>query len=143
MSSNLVFGERLSAFLAEPLPIVVGTTRSDGSVQMNPVWYEYRDGLIWLNGGPERGWVKHLERDPRATLFLMNSAQLFRWAQIQTRLVDTTIEGAGEHINQLSHRYTGKDYPGPLTGRLIVRLTPYRIMGGESRQPWDVTQNEA
>ena len=63
----LQFGPRLKAFLDQPLPITIGTTRKDGSVQMAPVWYEYRDGQIWLNGGPTRDWVKHLQRDPRIT----------------------------------------------------------------------------
>ena len=69
----------------------------------------------------------------------MNSAELFRWAQIQTTLVDMTTEGAGDHINHLAQRYTGKDYPGRTDDRLIVRLAPYRVMGSERRQPWDVT----
>ena len=137
---SLRIGPRLSAFLSEVHPIVLGTRRRDGSVQLNPVWFEFRDGLIWINGGPNRGWVHHLERDPRATLLLVDPTNMFRWAQIQARLVDTTTEGAGEHINHLSHRYNdGRDYPGPRTDRLIVRLEPTRVTGGESRQPWDVS----
>src|SRR5437660_5569835 len=54
----LQFGPRLKALLDEPLPIIVGTTRRDGSVQMVPVWYEYGDGQIWLNGGRNRAWFK-------------------------------------------------------------------------------------
>jgi len=135
----LAFGPRLQAFLDEPLPITVGTTRRDGSVQMNPLWYEYRDGQFWLNGGPERGWVKHLRRDPRITLLLLDPKNMFRWAQVQGRLVDTTTEGADEHIDHLARRYTGGPYPAPRVDRLIVRITPERVTGGENRQPWDVT----
>ena len=69
----LTFGPRLQAFLAEPLAITVGTTRRDGSVQMVPVWHEYRDGQVWINaGGPRRDWLDHLRRDPRVTLFLID-----------------------------------------------------------------------
>jgi PPOX class probable F420-dependent enzyme len=136
----LTFGPRLQAFLAEPLPITVGTARGDGSVQMNPVWYEYRDGQIWLNGGPNRGWVKHMQRDPRITLFLMAPQSMWRWAQIQGRLADTTVEGADDHIEHLSQRYTGGPYRNPKVDRLIVRIDPERVMGGENRQPWDVTE---
>ena len=68
----LTFGPRLQAFLAEPIAITVGTTRQDGSVQMVPVWFEYRDAQIWLNGGPTRDWFKHLQRDPRVTLYLLD-----------------------------------------------------------------------
>ena len=57
------------------------------------------------------------------------------------KVVDMTAEGAGDHINHLAQRYTGKDYPGRTDDRLIVRLAPYRVMGSERRQPWDVTAN--
>ncbi len=102
--------------------MTVGTTRHDGSVQMTPVWYEYRDGQIWLNGGPKRDWVKHMKRDP-----------------IQGRLVDTSTEGADDHIEHLSQRYLGGPYRNPKVDRLIVRIAPERVTGYESGQPWDVT----
>jgi PPOX class probable F420-dependent enzyme len=135
----LQVGPRLKAFFDEPLPMTVGTTRRDGSVQMNPVWYEYRDGQIWVNGGPKRGWVKHMERDPRVTLFVLDPKNMFRWAQIQGRLVDTSAEGADDHIERLSQRYTGGPYRNPNVDRLIVRIAPKRVTGFESGQPWDVT----
>ncbi len=134
----LQIGPRLTAFLDEPLAIAIGTMRRDGSVQMNPVWYEYRDGQIWLNGGPDRGWFKHLQRDPRMTLLLLDSRNPFRWAQMQGRLAGSTFDGADEHIEQLSQRYTGRPYPAPKVDRLIVRIDIERVTGGENRQPWDV-----
>jgi PPOX class probable F420-dependent enzyme len=132
----LQFGPRLSAFLAEPNLIALGTIRRDGSVQLNPVWFEYRDGLIWLNGGPRRGWFRHLERDPRITLLVFAN---FRWVQIQGRLVDSTTEGADDHIDLLSQRYRGTPYPAPKVDRLIVRIAPERVTGGDQQQPWDVS----
>ncbi len=135
----LQIGPRLKAFFDEPLPITVGTIRHDGSVQMNPVWYEYRDGLIWLNGGPKRGWFKHMQLDPRVTLLVLDPKNMFRWAQIQGRLVDTSTEGADDHIEHLSQRYLGGPYRNPKVDRLIVRIAPERVTGYESGQPWDVT----
>ena len=136
---SLQVGPRLKAFLDEPLPIVVGTTRHDGSVQMTPVWFEFHDGQCWLNGGPKRDWVKHLRRDPRLTLFLLDPKNMFRWAQIQGRLIDTSAEGADDHIEKLSQRYTGGPYRMPKVDRLIIRIAPERITGHESGTPWDVT----
>jgi PPOX class probable F420-dependent enzyme len=135
----LQFGPRLTAFLDEPLPVTVGTTRRDGSVQMNPAWFEYRDGQIWLNGGPRRGWFKHMERDPRVTLLVVDPKNQFRWAQIQGHLADSTLEGGDDHIERLSQRYTGGAYRGPKVDRLIIRVDPERVTGGESMTPWDVS----
>jgi PPOX class probable F420-dependent enzyme len=135
----LQFGPRLTAFCNEPLPIVIGTTRRDGSVQLNPVWFEYREGQIWLNGGPNRDWFKHLRRDPRLTLLLVDPKNMFRWAQIQGTLASSTAEGADDHIERLAQRYTGAPYRNPKIDRLIVRIDPVRVTGGESGKTWDVT----
>jgi PPOX class probable F420-dependent enzyme len=134
----LQFGPRLRAFLDEPIPIIIGTTQRDGSVQMTPLWYEYRDGQIWLNGGPARDWFKHLQRDPRVSLLVLDPKQMFRWARIQGRLVSHSLEGGDEHIERLSRRYTGGPYRNPKIDRMIVRIDPERVAGYEVGQPWDV-----
>jgi PPOX class probable F420-dependent enzyme len=135
----LQFGPRLKAFLDEPLPTILGTTRRDGSVQMTPVWYEYRDGQIWLNGGPQRAWFKHLRRDPRVTLLVLDPKNMFRHVEIQGRLVDSTTEGADDHIEHLAQRYLGGPYRNPKIDRLIIRIDPERVTGHESGQSWDIS----
>ncbi len=62
---------------------------------------------------------------------------LHRWAQVQGRLVGVDDDLGGAHINRLSHRYFGRDYPGPRTDRVTVRIAPERVTGGDNRQPWD------
>ncbi|HEV7662014.1 MAG TPA: hypothetical protein VGQ62_00665, partial [Chloroflexota bacterium] len=91
-------------------------------------------------GGPGRAWVKHMQRDPRVTLLVVDPKDQFRWAQIQGRLASTTTERAGEHIDRLSQRYFGRPYPADKTGRLIVRVDPERVSGAENQQPWDVSE---
>ena len=135
----LSFGPRLRAFFDEPIAITIGTTRRDGSVQMCPVWYEFRDGQFWLNGGPNRDWFKHLRRDPRITLYLLDQKGPFRWVAVQGRLADTTFDGADAHIDHLSQRYTGGPYRFPKVERMIIRIDPYRVRGSDNRQGWDVS----
>jgi PPOX class probable F420-dependent enzyme len=132
-------GPRLKAFFDEAVPVTIGTTRKDGSVQMVPVWYEYRDDQIWLNGGPDRAWFKHLKRDPRLTLLVVDPKNMFRWVQIQGRLAGSTTDGADDHIERLSQRYTGGAYRNPKVNRLIIRIDLERVLGGESGNPWDAT----
>ena len=137
---TLQIGPRLQALFDEPIPAILGTLRRDGTVQMNPLWYEYRDGHIWLNGGPTRDWLRHVQRENgRATLLVLDPKNMFRWAQIQARLVDTAKEGADDHIDRLAHRYQGGAYRNPKIDRLISRLEPLRISGYEGGKPWDVS----
>ena len=121
--------EKMQAFASEPLPALVGTVRRNGSVKLNPLWFEYIDGLFWINGGTNRGWFKHLERDPRMTVLLIDPKNMFRWAQIEARMINWEEDPGGDHINHLSHRYFGRDYQNPRTGRIKIQLEPLRITG--------------
>jgi hypothetical protein len=121
--------KKMQDFAAEVYPAILGTTRSDGSVQIVPVWFEYRDGSFWVNGGTNRGWFKHLQRDPRITLLLLDPKDMFRWAQVEGRMVRWEEDAGGEHINNLSHRYTGRDYQNSRQGRIKIQIEPTRITG--------------
>jgi PPOX class probable F420-dependent enzyme len=135
-------GERLQRFAAEKIPAILGTVRQDGSAQLIPVWFEYADGYLWINGGPNRAWLRHIRRDPRqrVTLLLIDPSNMWRWAQIEGRVVEVTDEGAWEHIDHLSRRYFGREYqrrPGEV--RLKVKIEPLRVTGMDNFEPWDVS----
>ena len=49
---------------------------------------------------------------------------MFRWAQVEGRMVNWEEDAGGEHINELSHRYLKKDYQGPRTGRINRQYRP-------------------
>jgi PPOX class probable F420-dependent enzyme len=137
----LRFGPRLRAFLGEVYPAVIGTARRDGTVAMTPVWFEYADGLIWLNGGPNRAWFKRVERTGKASLLMLDPKQMFRYARIEARLAGSATAGADDHIDRLSHRYMGGPYRNPKVDRLIVKLEPTSVTGMEMGQAWDVTED--
>ncbi len=122
---------KMQAFVAEVMPAVVGTRRHDGTVQMNPIWYEYRAGFFWLNSWRGSDWLRHVERDGDVTLFLMDPQNIGRWAQVQGKLVETSDEQGAAHVEALAQRYTGRPYdyrynPRP---RVRIQIEPLRITG--------------
>lgn len=119
----------MEAFTQEVFPAIIGTNRKDGSVEIVPVWFEQKDGSFWINGGTNRGWFKHLQRDPRITLLLIDPKEMFRWAQVEGRMINWEEDPGGEHINRLSHRYFGRDYQNSRTGRIKVQIEPLRVTG--------------
>jgi len=121
--------KKMEAFTQEVFPVIIGTNRKDGSVEVVPVWFEFKDGSFWINGGTNRGWFKHLQRYPRITLLLIDPKQMFRWAQVEGRMVNWAEDPGGEHINHLSHRYLGQDYQNPRTGRIKIQIEPLRVTG--------------
>src|SRR4051794_15980708 len=127
----LELSAKMRAFVEEVMPAVVGTRRRDGTVQMNPIWYEYRDGYFWLNSWRGSDWMRHVERDGDVTLYLQDPHNIGRWAQVQGKLVETSDEHGAQHIDRLARRYTGQPYnyqynPRP---RVRIQIEPVRITG--------------
>lgn len=121
----------MRSFLDEVKPVIVGTSRSDGSVQMNPAWYDRRGDEIWLNPMVSRAWGKRLDPGKRVTLLFIDPKDQWRWAQVQGEVIDRTTEGGERHIDELSQRYLGRLYRDhrPDDPRQIVRVRPVRITG--------------
>jgi PPOX class probable F420-dependent enzyme len=118
--------------LAElPILTVVGTKRSDGAVQMNPVWFEYRDGFFWLNSNTRRTWPRNVERDREALLLLVDPKVPDRFAQIRCKLVEVIPDPRHEQIDRLALRYTGHAFRALESGeqRITLQLEPFRVTG--------------
>ena len=58
----------LATFLREPHVGVLATLRRDGMPYTVPVWWLWKDDVVWLTGTYSRVWCKQLLRDPRASL---------------------------------------------------------------------------
>jgi hypothetical protein len=119
---------RVRAFLGLPLLAVVGTTRRDGTVALNPVWYELRDDELWLNSYTAASWPKRLARARQATLLVIDPHDVLRRVQLVCDLVCIDVRGARRHIDRLAQRYLRTGYAGPHEARLIVRLAPRRVL---------------
>jgi PPOX class probable F420-dependent enzyme len=116
---------------ALPILVTVATKRADGSIQLNPVWFELKDGFIWLNSNTSRAWPKNLQRDPEVTMLLVDPKVPDRYAQIHARLVSLVPDPQHEFIDRLAERYTGKKFRDlePGEHRVTLKIQPIRVTG--------------
>ncbi len=118
------------AFIRDnPYVGVVTTLRSDGSPHSTPVWVDVEDGALLFNTETGRAKPRHLRRDPRVALVVVDPSDPYRWVSV-SGTAETTLEGAEEHIDKLAKKYLGKDeYPwhNPEESRVLVRIRPERV----------------
>ena len=122
--------DELGDLLERPYCAVLATHREDGSVLLSPVWHEWRDG--GFNIGVPEGDIKlrHLERDPRASVVVYDHSWPARGIEVSGTARITTV-GRDELSRRLSIRYLGEvngtayaDRVGP---GLVVRLEPGKV----------------
>ena len=114
------------AFLKAPNFAVVATVGEDGSPQSTVVWIDTDGENVVFNTKRGRAKVAHLERDPRVSVTVIDAANSYAFIEVQG-VASLEDEGAAEHINFLSHKYTGEDFSN-LEDRVIVRVRPDRVL---------------
>jgi PPOX class probable F420-dependent enzyme len=116
-------------FVGEVFPAIVATKRPNGTVHMNPVWFEYDNGYFWLNSWRGSKWLENLEREGEITLALIDPKDMYRFAEVRGRLVEATDEGGADHIDRLSLRYMGQTYQRHMPGvqRVKIQLEPVSV----------------
>ena len=116
-------------FLQQPYYAALTTLREDGSPHATVVWVDVDDEGILFNTATGRAKPRHLERDPRVSLTVIDPHDGYRWLSVDGR-TEMTTEGGDPHIDKLAKKYLGKDvYPWhkPEEQRIIVRIRPEHV----------------
>ena len=123
------FTQSQREFLEQPFYAAVTTLREDGSPHTTVVWVDVDDEGVLFNTASGRAKPRHLERDPRVSLMVIDPEDGYRWISVDGR-VDLTSEGADASIDKLAKKYLGEDvYPWhkPDEQRIIVRIRPEHV----------------
>ncbi|MFI5866398.1 PPOX class F420-dependent oxidoreductase [Streptomyces sp. NPDC051546] len=117
-----------------PVFATVATIQPDGRPQLSVTWLA-RDGddlLISTTVGRRK--EVNLRRDPRITVMINPTNAPYTYAEVRGTATVIT-EGGQDLINELSRKYTGKDYtdfnPASVEDaeRVVVRVTPDKVVG--------------
>lgn len=114
--------------LLEPNYAVVAALRRDGSPHQTAVWIDWDGEHVVFNITETRRKFDFVRNDPRASVFVFDGDDRYRWISVSGRVVELTTDGAEAHIHWLSNKYRGRDYTlRPGEQRVIARLAPERV----------------
>ena len=106
----------------------IATVGSNGVPQVSPVWIDYDGEYVLFNTARGRVKDRKLQANPVIALSIQDPDNPYRYVGIQGRVVETTEEGAVDHIHALSHKYNGQDYPlNRNEVRLIYKIKPENV----------------
>lgn len=120
----------LLALLRGPSTCYLATTMSDGSPQMTQVWVDTDGEHVIINSVQGFVKLKNIARDPRVAVVVSSPTNPSRYFQVRGRVVETTTEGAVDHIEILSQKYLGRPYPwygGRDQVRVIIVIEPEKV----------------
>lgn len=106
------------------------TLMPDGSPQVTPVWVDFDGEYVLINSAKGRQKDRNMEARPQVAMDILDPENPYRYIEIRGRVAEITEEGAVDHINKLSAKYTGNPQyqsfqPGEV--RRIYKISPDKV----------------
>lgn len=127
--------ESVLSFAASNHRAVMATMRADGRPQLSPVTVGVDDdGHVVVSTRETAAKVKNLERDPYASLCIVNDGFFGEWVQVEGPVEIVRLPAAMDLLVDYYRRISGEhpdwdDYRAAMLRdrRVVVRLTPQRV----------------
>lgn len=107
------------------------TLMPDGSPQTTVVWVDTDGEHVLVNTAVGRVKERNVARDARVALTLFEQEDPYNQLAIRGRVVETTLTGAEDSIDDLARRYLGTEsYPWRSEGerRVLLKILPERVI---------------
>jgi PPOX class probable F420-dependent enzyme len=107
----------------------ITTVLPSGKLQTHPVWVGTDGERLVVNTETHRRKYKNIERDPSVTLMIRHEENPYRYAEVRGEVVEkVTGQEARDHIDELSQKYHGEDYPPDAIAseRVMLWIVPSR-----------------
>jgi PPOX class probable F420-dependent enzyme len=106
---------------------VVASLEEDGSPQLTVIWVKRDGDDVLFSTLAGRRKARNWERDPRAALLVYDEKDAGRYVEVRGRVMLVDDPG-GSLIFELADKYDDAPFTGVVEGRVIVRLTPDRVV---------------
>lgn len=132
MSSSL--SDQAQQMLAKANPAVISTVRSDGQPVSAATWYLLRGDEILVNMDEGRVRLKHMRKDPRVSLTVLDSDDWYTHVTVIGRVTRMYDDDGLADIDALSRHYSGQEYPQRDRRRVSAVIEVDRVHGWGSQK---------
>ena len=117
--------DHFTRILSAPVFGHLATARPDGTVQVNPMWFEFdrEAGVIRFSHTSKRAKFRNLQQNPQMTLEALDPENPHRYVEVRGRLAEVIPDPEGAFHVQLGHRYGDPDAHAPADKADRVILT--------------------
>src|ERR1700727_712363 len=103
----------LADLLERPLFRSLGTVRPDGTVQVNPMWFEFDGETVRFTHTTFRAKYRNLQRNPSMSLLVTDPEIPQRYLEVRGALARVIPDPEGAFFVRLGQRYGDPDQQPP------------------------------
>ncbi|MGY4720674.1 PPOX class F420-dependent oxidoreductase [Naumannella cuiyingiana] len=118
--------------LEQPIYASLGTTRPDGTPQVNPMWFGWDGGdTIRFTHIPGRAKYRNLQANPAMSLMLLDPDNPFSYIEVRGRLVGVDPDPTGAYYVELQNRYGNPSTTPPpdAADRIVLQMSIDKVIG--------------
>lgn len=114
--------------LQRPLYGHFGTRRPDGSIQVNPMWFQWDGQHIRLTHTTKRQKYRNVEFDPHVSIAVSDPDSPFRYLEVRGTVVEIEKDPTGAFYLTLAERYgVNRGAPPDAADRVILVIEPTAV----------------
>lgn len=121
----------LRDLLENPNYGALGTVRPDGTVQVNPMWFEFDGEHVLFTHTTTRQKYRNLQANPSMSLMVFDPEMPYRYIEVRGRLVDEVADPEGAFYVRLGQRYgnPAQEAPADSADRVILKMSVEKVGG--------------
>ena len=121
--------EDLADLLERPLYGSLGTVRPDGTVQVNPMWYEFDGEAVRFTHTTFRAKYRNLQHNPSMSLLVTDPDNPQRYLEVRGTLAEVIPDPDGAFYVRLGQRYgnPGQQPPADRADRVVLVMSIRKI----------------
>lgn len=115
----------LADLLERPVFGALGTVRPDGTVQVNPMWFQYDGERIRFTHTTKRAKYRNLQQNPSMSLLVIDPDDPMRYLELRGKLVEFVPDPSGAFYVVLGKRYgnPAQEPPADSPDRVIIVMS--------------------
>lgn len=123
--------DALRDLLENPNYGALGTVRPDGTVQVNPMWFEFDGEHVLFTHTTTRQKYRNLQANPSMSFMVFDPDQPYRYIEVRGQLVDEVPDPEGAFYVRLGQRYgnAGQQPPPDRANRVILKMSVDKVGG--------------
>ncbi|HZA11296.1 PPOX class F420-dependent oxidoreductase [Mycobacterium sp.] len=116
-----------SDLLERPLYAHLATTRPDGTVQVNPMWFDWDGERLRFTHTTKRQKYRNVKQHPRVAVSIADPENPYRYLEVRGEVEDIEPDPTGAFYQHLAKRYDapwGDQPPPDAADRVIFVMRP-------------------
>lgn len=139
MADRVMTPEEIQNLLDGAHLATLATVRKDGSPQVAPVWYEHKDGKLFITTNERAVKVHNIRRDPRVSVSIATSDQPYSYVLFYGE-AEATTRNREAVLTSICIRYKGEEEGRAFAqeilgydGGVIIEISPSRVISWTMR----------